>query len=275
MRTEEKRCHHPEVARARAAERPKQLTVVAGVAIDDAAVGEHDLGSEELIRSQAVLAAEDSESSAQCEARNPNRRARACRKSQASLIQGCVNVAEPCAGTNGGDAVLHGDRMDRCDVDHDSVGRRSSRAGVPAAARRCRQSRTDSQPQRLGDVVWAPAQDDGLRAHTVETCFERLPHRVVVGRPGQHNGARDPLLQPVPIRIHCHAGSMLAGHLGRAKYPRGKVGFPSHGHGADAGNGHGLGRSPEPYCSSADAGDRHEEEHRPDRATRRTREPAE
>ena len=209
MRTEEKRCHHPEVARARAAERPKQLTVVAGVAIDDAAVGEHDLGSEELIRSQAVLAAEDPESSAQCEARNPNRRTRACRKSQASLIQRCVNVAEQRAGTNGGDAVLHGDRMHRCDVDHDSLARRSSRAGVPAAARRCRQSRTDSQPQRLGDVVCARAQDDGLRAHTVETCFERLPHRVVVGRPGQHNGARDPLLQPVPIRIDCHAGSML------------------------------------------------------------------
>jgi hypothetical protein len=35
----------------------------------------------------------------------------------------------------------------------------------------------------------------------------------------------------------------------------------------------GPGRSPEPYCSSADAGARHEEEHRPDRATRRSREP--
>ena len=45
MGTEDERCHHPEVARARAAESPKQLTVVIGVAIHDAAVGEHDLGS--------------------------------------------------------------------------------------------------------------------------------------------------------------------------------------------------------------------------------------
>src|SRR4029453_13397976 len=46
------------------------------------------------------------------------------------------------------------------------------------------------------DVVSAPAQHDGLRAHAVELCDERLPHRVVVRRPGEHDVARDPLLQP-------------------------------------------------------------------------------
>ncbi len=140
MRTEDKRCDHPEVARARAAERPKQLTFAARVAIHHAAVGEHDLGSEQLVGGQAVLPAEDPESTAQREARDPNRRTRAGSQGQASLIQRGVDLAKPCAGTDGGDAVRHGDRAYGGDVDHDSFARRSSREAVPAAARRRLQS---------------------------------------------------------------------------------------------------------------------------------------
>jgi hypothetical protein len=62
---EDERRHDAEVAGAGAAQRPEQVLVVVVVAGEDAAVGEDDLGPDEVVGGDAVLAPEDPEAAAQ------------------------------------------------------------------------------------------------------------------------------------------------------------------------------------------------------------------
>jgi hypothetical protein len=61
---EDKRGNHAEVATPRTPQRPEQVRFTVFVALDDAAVRQHHPRSEQAIRGQPVLAAEDAEPTA-------------------------------------------------------------------------------------------------------------------------------------------------------------------------------------------------------------------
>ena len=62
---EDEHRHHPEVAGAGPAERPEQVCLVVVVAPGDAAVGEHDLGPDEVVGGDAVPASQDPKAATQ------------------------------------------------------------------------------------------------------------------------------------------------------------------------------------------------------------------
>jgi hypothetical protein len=69
----DKRCDDSKIARAGATERPRQVSLVSVIAVDDATVRENDLSSKQVIRGGAVLSPEDPEPSSECQAGYPHR----------------------------------------------------------------------------------------------------------------------------------------------------------------------------------------------------------
>ena len=70
---EDERRDHAEVAAATATQRPEQVGVLFVVAVNDAPVSQHDLGAEQVIAGQTVLAAEDSEATTEGRAGDADR----------------------------------------------------------------------------------------------------------------------------------------------------------------------------------------------------------
>lgn len=105
---EQQRGHHSEVAEASSTQRPEQLGLMLGVAIDDAPVGEHDPGAHESVAGQPVSTAEHTEPAAQGEPGDADRRPATHRQRPARRRQGPRKVPEPGPGAHlGGRARPH------------------------------------------------------------------------------------------------------------------------------------------------------------------------
>jgi hypothetical protein len=137
---EHQRGDNAEVAAAGTAQRPKQLPVMVLVAFDNATVRQNDLCPEQVVAGQAVLPAEDPQPAAEGQAGDPDGGTAAGGNGQAMLGQRIVEDAEPHAGTDGRRLLCDRDRVHRCDVEDNPVGRGPAGNRVPAASDRRRQA---------------------------------------------------------------------------------------------------------------------------------------
>ena len=180
---EDKRRHDAEVAGAGAAERPEQVRLVVVVALEDAAVGEHDLRPDEVVGGDAVLPSEDPEAAAQGQPRHPDRRAGAAGDREVVVLQGLVDLAEARAGAHRGHAFGDRHRPHRRDVHEQAPGRGVGREAVPAGAGRELQAVPASERDRLCGVLGAGAGHDGRRPDVTEPGVERRGRCLVGGEP--------------------------------------------------------------------------------------------
>ncbi len=133
---EPERGDDPEVAAA-AAQRPEEVGVLVGARRHLTAVREHDLGVEQVVDAEAVLAREVPEPAAEREAADTGGGDDAARHGEPVLVGRAIDLAQRAAA-----ADAHGprlrvdlDRVQRRQVDDDSVvARAEARAVVPAAA---------------------------------------------------------------------------------------------------------------------------------------------
>ena len=66
-------CHHPEIAGAGPTQRPEQLWVVVIVAVQNATVGQNDLGGDQPVGCNPITAAEDPQPTTQSQSGHPDR----------------------------------------------------------------------------------------------------------------------------------------------------------------------------------------------------------
>jgi hypothetical protein len=183
---------------------------VGGIAVQDAAVGQDDLGGEQLIGGDPVAAAEDSQPAAEGQPGDPDRWAGPGGDGQVMLLEGVVDCAEPGAGADGGQAARDRHRGHRCHVDHQPTAGGASGNAVAAAAGRARQAVPPRERDRLGDVLGGRAPDNGLRPNVMEAGVERQGHRLEGRRAGQDHLAGDPALQGLPAgQRPCHGNRLL------------------------------------------------------------------
>ena len=146
------------------ADRPEQVGVVVGIDAQQLAVGGHDLGGEQVVDRQAVLADEEADAAAERDAADPDR----------------AGVAEA-----GGQAVLAGRRRCTRPRSARSRPRRSGRSTSISSARMSRQVEDDAA---LGDAVArgavAAAADRQLEAGARAPCAIDARDVVRVRRPG-------------------------------------------------------------------------------------------
>lgn len=126
-----------ELSAARTAERPEQLRLVRIVAVHHAAVGQYDLCSDQAIAGQSVLSSEQADAAAEREAGDADGRSAPGRQCPAVRVQRGVDLSQAGAGADRRDAVGgHGDVVQLGEVEHDSVGRRTSGEAMPTPTHR-------------------------------------------------------------------------------------------------------------------------------------------
>jgi hypothetical protein len=193
---------------------------VLGVAAGDAPVGEDDPRGAQRVRGQPVQAAEDPETAAERQARDPDGRAATARDRQAVRVEGVVDVAEPRPRADRRRAVRDLHRAQRRDVDDDALGRGAPREAVPAAADCHREPGAARERERRGDVLRAGAADDRRRAGVAE-ARDRRPAERLVARPARpHDLTGDGGLEaaPVGLRERVRHAPMVANR--RVRRPR-------------------------------------------------------
>jgi hypothetical protein len=92
VEAELERCNDPEVP-ASAAQRPEKVRVIALARADAAAVGENDLGGDEVVEAEAELPGEIAGPAAECVAGDPDGRDGAARRRKPVLLRCCVELA--------------------------------------------------------------------------------------------------------------------------------------------------------------------------------------
>ncbi len=131
---EPQRRDHPELPTTRAAQRPEQVRLVVGV--HDTAVGEHDLGPDQAVAGQPVLASEQPDPTAEGEPRDAHGRPAPRRQGPPVRVECGIDLAQPGSGADRRHAVVgDADPVEAGQVEHDPVRRRPAREAVPAAAR--------------------------------------------------------------------------------------------------------------------------------------------
>ena len=105
MEPEQERGDDAEVATA-AAQRPEEIGVLRLARRDEGAIGQHDVGLEQIVDGQAELPGEVTESSAQGDAPHPGGGDNAGRRCQPESVGGVVQIAEQCAPLDTGGARL-------------------------------------------------------------------------------------------------------------------------------------------------------------------------
>jgi len=198
-----------ELPPAGAAQRPEQVGMVVGVALDDAAVGEDDPRRDEPVAREAVAAAEDADAATERQPGDAHRGAAARRDGAAVAVEGVIQGSQPDPGAHDGDLVREVDGVHRRDVDHDARGAGPPGEAVAAAARRDGRTKPTRHLQGMRGVVGSAAPDDRQRTELlVGLGHQRRPERLVRLRAGQHHVAVDRR----PERPQLHGGRSRAGH---------------------------------------------------------------
>ena len=175
MAPERERRHDAEVAAA-AAQRPEEIFLMLGVRRHDGAVGEHDLGGDEVVDRQAALARQVSQPAAEREAADTGGRDDSRRDRESVLVGRLVDGAERCATLHAHHVRdwVDGDVGHRREVDHDPAVDRAETGAVVATA-------ADSD----GEVVCARDLECGDDVHDVVAAGDRrrplVDHGVVDG----------------------------------------------------------------------------------------------
>ena len=175
----------PEVAPT-AAQRPEQVAVLGLARGDDVTARRHDLGRQEVVARQPVLAGEVADPSAQGEPGDPGRADDAARGRQTVLV-GRVVETRPLAATAGARGLrvgIDGDLLQRTQVDHET-------AVVGAETRGAVRTAADRQVETLaaGDLddggdVGGPGTADDRRRPLVDHPVEDVPGILVFGVSG-------------------------------------------------------------------------------------------
>ena len=135
MRAELERRDDAEVAAA-AAQRPEQVGVLRLVCRDDAAVGQHDVGRQQVVDRQPVLAGEVADAAAERQAADAGRRDEPARHGQPEGMRGVIDVAPHAAAVDAHGAFgrIDADAFHRRQVDDQAIVAGTEPAAVVAAA---------------------------------------------------------------------------------------------------------------------------------------------
>ena len=178
--------HDPEVAAA-ATDGPEQVRVVVGVDPQALAVGGHDVGGEEVVDGQAVLAHEVADTPARGEPAEPDR-AGVTEPGREAVFARPPSSTPPAVRPASAHAVRPSTSMSRLlhvpQVEDDpAVDDAVSGAAVPAAADRERQAGLAGEVDDVGDVVIVGWPGDGQRSAVDAAGHDRagLVVRLVVG----------------------------------------------------------------------------------------------
>ena len=172
MRLEQEARHDAEVAAA-AAQRPEEVGVLALAGRDEAAIGQDDVGLEQVVDRQAVLAREVPGAAAEGEARDAGGRDDAEGHGQAERVGGVVDVARRAAGIDphGAARRIDAHALHQREVDHQAVvAAAEARAIVAAAPDGDEQALVAAEVHRgddVGDVHAARDQARPLVDHAV------------------------------------------------------------------------------------------------------------
>ena len=202
QRAEREARDHAEAPGARAAQRPEQVLVALLVALHHPPVGQHHLCRDHLVRCEPPAAAQQAKPAAECLAADPDRGAAAGRDRDFVLGQGGVEVAEPEAGSHGGQAVRDLQGMHRREVQHHPGARRAPSEVVPSAPHRDLDTRATRERDRLDHVLGRPAQHHGPRAHVVKARDLRPANLVVSRGAGKDDLALQSRRQVPPSSLH-------------------------------------------------------------------------
>ena len=191
-----------EVAAA-TADGPEQLGIVVFVDAAHPAVGGDDLGLDERVHREPVLAREVSHAAAEGETRDAHRRGVAESDGQAVRRQGGGDLAggQPGAGTHGALPQVHVEAGQSPNVQQDAAGGTESGDAVPAGPDRQLHPRLGGQFHGPDDVRDAVRNDD-QRREVFGTAEGERPAFVVAGLARQHDRAVDPATE---VRPGCHS----------------------------------------------------------------------
>ncbi len=131
---EDERRHHAEAGGAGTTQRPEQVRLVALVAGDDAAVGQHDLGRDHPVGRESVATTEHAEAPAQRQPGDPDGGAGPGGKGTAVRLEAVVDGTQAGAGTDRDQVAVRQDVVHRGDVEHDAGARRVAGEAVATAA---------------------------------------------------------------------------------------------------------------------------------------------
>ena len=109
MGLEQEAGHHAEIAAA-AAQRPEEVRVLLLARGDEAAVGEHDVGLEQIVDGQAVFARQVARAAAERQSGDAGRRDDAEGHRQAESVSGVIDVARGAARVDANRAGRSGRR---------------------------------------------------------------------------------------------------------------------------------------------------------------------
>ena len=193
MRAERELGHDAEVAAA-AAHGPEELGVLVGARRDALAVGEHDLGREQVVDRQAVPAREVTDAAAERQPADAGRRDDPARNREPVRMRRRVHLApgRSSADANRARAGIDRDRAEQRQVGHDAVvDAPEAAAVVAAAAHRKRQVVRAGEGDHARHVRRARAARDHGRP-LVDHRVEQRPRLVVARVVGPDQLALEP-----------------------------------------------------------------------------------
>ena len=162
MRREGERRHDSEVTSS-AADRPEQIIVVASVRRHDTAIGQHDVGGEQVVQREPVFANQPPETAAEGQARHAGHRHEAAGRGQTVRLKRVVHLG-PVAAALGADRArigIDGDRSHSREIDHEPfVAHREAGDVVAGAANRDDQALVDCKPDGVRHVARVGAPSD-------------------------------------------------------------------------------------------------------------------
>ena len=165
MRLEQEGRDYAEVTAA-ATKRPKQVAILLGIRGDEPAVGQYDVGAEQIIDGQAALAGEMAQAAAERQSADAGARNNPSGNGQAEGMRGVIHIAPDAsaADTNRTSCRIHMNVLDAGEVDGQGIVGDAEAAGiVPATADGDPQSAGSSEFHRRDHIGHVHALDDEPR----------------------------------------------------------------------------------------------------------------
>ena len=182
MSLEQEARDNAEIAAA-ATQAPVEIGVLGRVGGDEAAVGEHDIGFEQIVDGQAIFAGQVTRAAAQCEAGYPGGGDDAGRHRQPVDMCRMVDITLRAAGANADGALarIDTDALHHAHVDHQPVvDAAETRSVVTPAADGDTQIVVASKFDRRHNVRGVHAARDQLRIFVDHSVVEAA-HIIIVG----------------------------------------------------------------------------------------------